>query len=331
MKRKALNLYIIGLALFAAVFGFTGVASAVTINGSVSDDGQLVFQFRTDPLTAWVQNSFMSHDLGHDWTSDLGMGNVRITDQDQATTTGVFSSNSGDGNLDTLDAIASKMVPGYYNELSFKLTNVSTQSTVIPQPTLYWMGQQVTLIDGIVTTLYDATGKAVAEVRWLDNTGRTIYPGQVFEEAFEFHVLSEVTPPDTHDLFGLTPGYWKNWRNHYTSEQFAALLAGTIAENIDSADLIFTTYNAKQKNVESILKAQLLATQLTINLSRMPEMPNPDNAYLSKYGQVEWNNEVITVGDAVNKALYILANPSVYTRDEILAVKDLLDMINNME
>lgn len=330
MKRKALNLYILALTMLVALFGFAGMASAVTINGSVSDDGQLVFQFRTDPLIAAVQNSFMSHDFGLDWTSDVGMNNVRITDQDQAATTGIFSSNSGDGNLDTLTATVSKMVYGYYNELSFKIANVSTQSTIIPQPKLYWMGQPVLLIDGVVTTLYDATGKAVVEVCWLDNTGRTIYPGQVFEEAFEFHVLN-VPPPPTHELNGLTPGYWKNWRNHYTTEQFAALLTGTIAGDIATADTIFSQYNAKQVNLLTILKAQLLATQLTINLTRMPDMPNPDKAYLTLNGEVEWNTGKVTVGDAINKALNVLANPSAYSRGEILVVKDLLDMINNIE
>ncbi len=331
MKRTALHLPIMVLTILAAVFGFAAVTDAITINGSLAQDGPLVFQFRTDPAMAFVANSFMSQDYGTDETSDAGMYNVSMTGQDLAATTGTFSGNSGDGTLDTLTATVTNPYPGYYNELSVKVTNVGADPIVMPEPALNWLGQPVPLVDGVVTPLYDTAGNQVAEVRWLDNTGRTLCPGQVFEEAFEFHVLSVPTPPQQQDLSGLTPGYWKNWRNHYTAEQFTALLAGTIASDISSADAIFAHYNAKQSDVLTILRAQLLAAQLTVNLSGMPQMPNPGSAYLSLAGRVEWNNGTVTVGEAVNNALTILANPSAYTRGEILGAKDLLDMINNLE
>lgn len=82
---------------------------------------------------------------------------------------------------------------------------------------------------------------------------------------------------------GLTPGYWKNWHNHYTPEQFQELLRypqETIAENIEEADKIFSRWRAKRDWEIKILRAHLLATQLTLNLTKMPDMPNPDDAYL---------------------------------------------------
>lgn len=329
MKRRTLKLYMLVLIILVGVFGFASVAEAITINTSTTQDGSLEFQFRTEPSLAFVNNSFMQQDWGEDYTSDLGMYNVWPTGQNLAATNGLFTSNSGDGNFDTLATTVSNPYDGYYNEFSVKVTNVGTESLVMQVPVLNWMGQPVPLDNGVVKTLYDAAGNAVLEVRWLDNTGKSLCPGGVFEDAFEFHIIKQEIPKPQNGV-GLTPGYWKNWRNHYTPEQFTKLLDGTIAPDIATADMIFANYNAKQKNILTILKAQLLATQLTINLSAKTEMPNPDGAYLSRNSQVQWNDQTVTVGQAVDDALKILANSGSYTREQILTVKDLLDMINNL-
>jgi len=137
-----------------------------------------------------------------------------------------------------------------------------------------------------------------------------------------------------HGCVGLTPGYWKNWRNHYNPGEFETLLEGTIADgSIDSIDTADRIFHPELRDFKGLfkLKSQLLATQLTLNLTKMPNMPNPDNAYLTEEDcSVEWNGEVLIVGDAVNEALAILANPRDYTREQILEVKDILDMINNL-
>lgn len=131
------------------------------------------------------------------------------------------------------------------------------------------------------------------------------------------------------ELVGFTPGYWKNWRKHYSTEQFNSLLAGTIAVDSDSADKIFSKYSAGPGMELTILRAHLLATQLTLNLTRMPVLPNTGNAYLVESGNVELG-EIQTVGEAVQKALDVLDNPDCYTREQVLDIKDLLDHINNL-
>ena len=124
----------------------------------------------------------------------------------------------------------------------------------------------------------------------------------------------------------------KNWRNHYTRNQFQILLEGTIADGkVTNAILIFWRYNSRPGNELSILKAHLLATQLTLNLTKYPDMPNPDNAYLTGDCQVEWNGETWDVNRIMDMALSIYNNPDAYTRDQILEVKNILDKINNMD
>ncbi|MCK4731440.1 MAG: hypothetical protein KAT65_03185 [Methanophagales archaeon] len=130
---------------------------------------------------------------------------------------------------------------------------------------------------------------------------------------------------------GLTPGYWKNWDNHYNDSEFEQLLNGTIADgNISVADEIFANYNASPDQELTILKAHLLATQLTLHLTASG-LHNPDDAYLTGECTIELEGNEFNVGEVVNNALNITANPGNYTRDEILEVKDQLDMINNLE
>jgi len=64
------------------------------------------------------------------------------------------------------------------------------------------------------------------------------------------------------ELYGLTPGYWKNWNNHYSAEQFNALLVGTIAQDINTANIVFGKFNSKPGMELTILKAQPLTLTL---------------------------------------------------------------------
>lgn len=129
---------------------------------------------------------------------------------------------------------------------------------------------------------------------------------------------------------GLTPGYWKNWKNHYTSEQFNELLVETfVGPDIDKADQIFSAYSSKPGKELTMLKAHLLAAQLTLSLVNKPQMPNPDEAFLSPSYKIQYNGNYISIGEVINQAQTVIANPSS-TRDQIIEVKDMLDLINNL-
>jgi hypothetical protein len=131
--------------------------------------------------------------------------------------------------------------------------------------------------------------------------------------------------PIEEECKGLTPGYWKNWRNHYTAAQFASLLPGTIAGSIAEADAIFAT---KGKDPIAKLRWFVLANQLTLNLVGT-DLPNPDDAVLGASCDALGGGD--TLGGTLATALDMLAHPGNYTTDQILWVKDILDAIANME
>ncbi len=128
---------------------------------------------------------------------------------------------------------------------------------------------------------------------------------------------------------GLTPGYWKNWRNHYTSAQFETLLVGTIAANIDEADLIFEHWDASDPSDLTILKAFVLANQLTINLTQHPELPNPSSGSLFYACLLTYNGDTWSLGEALAIALEIISDPYAYDPAYILYIKDILDAFAN--
>jgi hypothetical protein len=120
---------------------------------------------------------------------------------------------------------------------------------------------------------------------------------------------------------GLTPGYWKNWRNHYTDAQFTSLLSGTIAADIAAADGIFAHWDANPDDYLTILQAFLLADQLTLNLTQDPSLPNPSGGSLVP----ECNcAATASLSNAITSALDILAAPGLFSRDYVLIVKDEL-------
>ncbi len=127
---------------------------------------------------------------------------------------------------------------------------------------------------------------------------------------------------------GLTPGYWKNWRNHYTSEQFCELITGTIADvgdctaDIAAADAIFEHWDASPGDELTILKAFLLADQLTLNLTQLSGMPNPSDGSLVPECSLDYNGTPIVLSEVIAQALDILSDG--YGRDDILTVKNWL-------
>ncbi|UCC25433.1 MAG: hypothetical protein JSU98_17180, partial [Gemmatimonadales bacterium] len=73
---------------------------------------------------------------------------------------------------------------------------------------------------------------------------------------------------------GLTPGYWSNWENHYTPEQFARLLDGTIADvgtdadNIAEAEYVLSSIGCDGGDAVHCLRRFQLSNQLTLNLTQ---------------------------------------------------------------
>ena len=120
---------------------------------------------------------------------------------------------------------------------------------------------------------------------------------------------------------GLTPGYWSNWRNHYTDAQFLILLQGTVASSIAEADEFFESLGCDNGDAAHCMRRFLLANQLTLNLTQHPELPNPGDAGLVGLCSIPG---IGTLQDAIQEALDILANPGNFTRDQILAVKNKL-------
>lgn len=121
---------------------------------------------------------------------------------------------------------------------------------------------------------------------------------------------------------GLTPGYWSNWRNHYTQSQFLTLLEGTVAEgDIALADEYLTSIGCDNSDALHCMRRFLLADQLTLNLTRHPELPNPDDAGLVGLCSIEG---IGTLQDAIDDALDILDDPGSFSRDAILEVKNRL-------
>ncbi len=139
------------------------------------------------------------------------------------------------------------------------------------------------------------------------------------------------------DCDGLTPGYWKNWRNHYTDEEFVSLLPGTIAANINEVDAIFDDYNAGDCNgcnPITILKAMLLANQLTLNLTQTDLFNAGFGGNLFR-GCIDPDAPAAcdpgtNLGDAIDTALALL-DPDSRDRNAVIDAKTCLDAYANLD
>lgn len=133
------------------------------------------------------------------------------------------------------------------------------------------------------------------------------------------------TPPPPSVCIGLTPGYWKNWKNHYTEAQFASLLPGTIASNVAGANAIFA---AKGSDATAKLRWFVLANQLTLNLTGTA-LPNPSQGNLGLACTLL--PATPQLGLTLQTALNILNGVGgPYTTSYILSVKSALDAFANM-
>ncbi len=83
---------------------------------------------------------------------------------------------------------------------------------------------------------------------------------------------------------GLTPGFWKNWRNHYTASEFLTLakqtIAGSSADPIAYIDNVYNFYSNSDPADLLHLKAFILANQLTLALTNSPSLRNPSSGSL---------------------------------------------------
>jgi hypothetical protein len=127
-------------------------------------------------------------------------------------------------------------------------------------------------------------------------------------------------PPAT--CAGLTPGYWKNWKNHYTSAQFLTLLQGTIASgNITLAGTILSTNNPSLNRLQKFV----LANQLTLNLTGT-SLPNPSGGSLA--GSCALGSSTLAANLAT--ALNMLAHPTSFTSAQMDAISTILAAIANL-
>ncbi len=159
---------------------------------------------------------------------------------------------------------------------------------------------------------------------WFATNGTT-WTGTLMSDQIEDLEFGNVT-----NCVGLTPGYWSNWDNHYTQEQFLFLLEGTIAEgNIDLANFYLTSFGCDGADALHCMRRFLLANQLTLNLTQHPELPNPSDGslyYVCQVPGVEGN-----LGEWLDEALEIhAADGAGYARDWILWVKTVLDWFANL-
>jgi hypothetical protein len=121
---------------------------------------------------------------------------------------------------------------------------------------------------------------------------------------------------------GFGPGYWANWRNHYTEAQFNTLLLGTIALNTLEANVFLTSVGCDGLDSLACLRRSLLVAQLNVNLAMHPELPNAQGATLAP--SCSSPGVAGSLGDWILKAQTILANPDAYTREEILMTRNAL-------
>jgi hypothetical protein len=129
---------------------------------------------------------------------------------------------------------------------------------------------------------------------------------------------------------GLTPGYWSNWRNHYTAPEFTGLLAGTIAGSIDEADAILNSNSCDGNDAKGCLAKFVLANELTLNLTAAiaggASLFNGDDAGLSLQCQLPGTSKTLSYW--LNEAYGLLGGGN---RNYILKVKTALDDFANLE
>lgn len=176
---------------------------------------------------------------------------------------------------------------------------------------------------------YDQPGGAFYREQWLEPApvSRAVTVNVNYNYGARIYFKHDVfTPPP--GCSGLTPGYWKNWSNHYTVAQFTTLLQGTIATSIADAGTILSIKDGAKSSAILKLRKFVLANQLTLNLMANPSFPNPSGGELS--GACSIMGGGFDLNSALTTALQMLANPTAYSNLQILDIKDQLDAIANL-
>lgn len=140
---------------------------------------------------------------------------------------------------------------------------------------------------------------------------------------------------DVFKCVGLTPGYWKNWRNHYTASQFGILIQGTIAGSIAEADAILTDDDCSGLDALDCMRKFLLANQLTLNLTALlaagESLFNGDDAGLAPQCQVPHYPGTLALWLDRALAYHLAGVIDESNRQDILDVKTMLDRFANLE
>lgn len=137
-------------------------------------------------------------------------------------------------------------------------------------------------------------------------------------------------PPPPSVCIGLTPGYWKNWDNHYTTEQFQSLVDWVNAytgESLTIDDIVDALSYGGPDAVQKLWKFYY-SNLLTLALTDIGDLPNPDGAGLTEDCTLPDSSQ--SLADALDAAEAIFADPGSYKRKDINGVKDILDAFANM-
>jgi hypothetical protein len=151
----------------------------------------------------------------------------------------------------------------------------------------------------------------------------------------------EIWAPDFGNVancIGLTPGYWGNWDNHYSEAQFLLLLQGTIGEGqtLETVNFWLSSVGCDGGDALHCMRRFLLANQLTLSLTQKaadnPDLfvPTEDGRPATLFRACQVPGYEGNLGEWIDLALAILADPASYTRDEILEVKTILDRFANL-
>lgn len=131
------------------------------------------------------------------------------------------------------------------------------------------------------------------------------------------------SPSPAASCTGLGPGYWQNWRNHYSPLQFQGLLAGTVAASILEAEIFLSATGCAGDDAVACMRRVLLADQLSVNLALQPGLFNADTTSLALTCTASGIDG--SLGEWIDKGLLILADPETFERSYVLEVKDALE------
>ena len=312
------------LLTLAVIFGVVACGEAIAPTATARDQVRMVLPDFSS-ITTWGATTAYENELR---VCGYALGGVTATNTGQATVAisgitasqGLLMPSVTVGHLECVVVWRAPESAGDNDLFTVTLTQTGPA------------GFQVAWIPFFYSTDGDATGGSIQ-----DNTGGC-YNGDTgnvctsatvtvsrMKGATVLFKQKSPTPPPPSVCIGLTPGYWKNWKNHYTEAQFASLLPGTIATSVANANAIFA---AKGSDAIQKLRWFVLANQLTLNLTGTA-LPNPSQGNLNLACTLVPNTPAL--GLTLQTALNILNGVGgPYSTSYILSVKSALDAFANM-